>query len=451
MKKFSIKKSSEETRTVYEVACKQADNQGIYEALLAAAQDVWPFIQIPPGTYTAAQIQKVPFCGTDKEFPTSLNEVTIKCGTYKSVIGVMDNYNSFQPLQLFRVLGIFESMTRVPKAERAIFFRGADMGKKVCEARIVLPQNIKAIVACCDNNPIDDSKNYPAIDLNRQTIVASDGRIMVAQKVTVASISYDGECPETFIIPIEVAQMQGEVKVELYEEGSVVTDLNGRSVSVKIIGPYPKWHTVWPMYQGGATTVNVKAMTKALNTAIASLQEKGKASFETVVLCHKPDDEGISITSYQNADERGYSMLPETTPSTEIPFRIGITPEYLKKALALKPTMMYVGFAEYSVLPNRIIFESSYNMAIQICERLPDSELEDVFSADADKYAVLSVRNLHRCYSSNGWLLERLEDIGKTTEQQKGTATASEDPTQQLRNALRAAMERQGLAMAVAA
>lgn len=409
---YNIVKTAEGSMTTYRViGIEQADDAAICQALTEAAKDVWPYLTTTPGTYTAAQLSdsKVYVNTRDgAKLPAELTDVCVECGTSKYRIGLERSLcNHYK--HLFAILAYFEKLARVRQNDRAVFTVGKELGALVCEARVVLPTNMKAICDCCGDDPIRPSVNYPALDLDRRCIVATDCVLLVAKKVTVAYIRYEDKVPETFYLPKEVARMQGEVTVRLYERGCTVTDLKGTEVSVEHEMPYPKWHTVWPPLRGGMTIVDSKAWTKVVKSAMNGLPQKGKWKDESLLLTHYPASANLTLMGYDGAEMVNEQRITDCIATDEVPYRMGVNPARLLKALALQPKTMWMGYSEYDTLPTRLVMEDAQaEMVVELC-RYDVDDLRNALMPSEKEYVVSDTRRLYHCYGKDSWLLEQVE------------------------------------------
>ena len=409
--KYNIVKTAEGSATTYRVAgMEQADNQAICQALTEAAKDVWQYLTAWPGAYTAAEMRKAGLSPRDGlELPMELHTLRVECGNSSLCVKPIDDYGRPNYSTIFSVLAEFEKLARVKQSDRAVFTVGKELGALVCEARVVLPSDMKAICDCCGDDPIRPSVNYPALDLDRRCIVATDCALLVAKKVTVASIHYEDKVPETFCLPKEVARMQGEVTVRLYEQGCAVTDLKGTEVSVEHEMPYPKWHTVWPPLRGGMTIVDSKAWTKVVKSAMNGLPQKGKCKDESLLLTHYPASANLTLRGYDGAEMKNEQRIADCIATEEIPYRMGVNPARLLKVLALQPKTMWMGYSEYDTLPTRLVMEDAEAEMVVELYRYDVDDLRDALMPTDKEYVVSDTRRLYHCYDKDGWLLEQVE------------------------------------------
>ena len=412
--KYNIVKIAEGSMTTYRVVdVEQADNLAICQALTEVAKDVWQYLTAKPGAYTAAEL-----LGRDAgrlilregaKLPEELHTQRVECGMFSLCVRPIAyrgcaNYDS-----VFRVLAEFEKLAHVKQSDRAVFTVGKELGALVCEACVVLPQDIKAICACCGDDPIRPSMSYPALDLDRRCIVATDAALLVAKKVTVASIHYEDKVPETFYLPKEVARMQGEVTVRLYEQGCTVTDQKGVEVSVEHEYRYPKWHTVWPPLRGGMTIVDSKAWTKVVKSAMNGLPQKGKWKDESLLLTHYPASANLTLRGYDGAEMKNEQRIADCIATDEVPYRMGVNPARLLKALALQPKTMWMGYSEYDTLPTRLVMEDVEAEMVVELYRYDVDDLRDALLPSEKEYVVSDTRRLYHCFDKDGWLLEQVE------------------------------------------
>ena len=404
---YTIVKTAEGSMTTYRViGIEQADDAAICQALTEAAKDVWPYVTAKPGTYTASDVCIDICCNfiEDSTFPTTLRTLRVECGPCSYVI--TPNNGRFHFIRLFSILAHFEKLARVKQNERAVFTARTELGELVCEARVIMPTDIKAICELCRNDPYDPYMNFPALDLDRQCIVASDGVMMVAKKVTVASIHYGDKVPATFCLPKEVVRMQGEVTVQLFERGCAVTDQNGVTAEVEHNRPYPKWYTVWPEYRGGMTIVDSKAMAKVVKRAAGGLYFHGKQEEEAVLLTHHPDSADLCICGYDGAENVNTQTIHDCIATDEVAWRVPVNAVRLQKVLALKPKLMWAGYQENSTLPNRIVLEDMEEQMAVVLKRNFCEDLDKVMRETEAEFAVCGNRGLCRCFDKDGWLLE---------------------------------------------
>ena len=409
--KYNIVKTTEGSVTTYRVSgMEQADNLAICQALTEAVKDVWQYLTARPGAYTAAEMYKAGLSLRDGlELPMELHTLRVECGKFNLCVNPIDDYGRPNYDTIFSVLSEFEKLARLKHNDRAVFTVGKELGALVCEARVVLPANMKTICDCCGDDPIRPSVNYPALDLDRRCIVATDCALLVAKKVTVASIHYEDKVPETFYLPKEVARMQGEVTVRLYERGCTVTDLKGTEVSVEHEMPYPKWHTVWPPLRGGMTLVDSKAWTKVVKSAMNGLPQKGKRKDESLLLTHYPASDNLTLRGYDGAEMKNEQCITDCVATDEVPYRIGVNPARLLKVLALQPKTMWMGYSEYDTLPTRLVMEDAEAEMVVELYRYEVDDLRDALILTEKEYVVSDTHRLYHCYDKDGWLLEQVE------------------------------------------
>lgn len=409
--KYKIVKTAEGSMTTYRVAgMEQADNLAICQALAEAAKDVWQYLTAKPGAYYAAEMYKQFITlHDDTQIPDALKKVRVVCGTCTLNVGIVNERGCPNYFHLFYILAHFEKLARVKQSDRAVFTVGKELGALVCEARVVLPSDMKAICACCGDDPLRPSMSYPALDLDRRCIVATDGALLVAKKITVASIRYEDKVPETFYLPKEVERMQGEVTVKLYERGCTVIGRNATEVSVEHEYRYPKWHTVWPPLRGGMTLMDSKAWTKMVKGAVNGLPQKGKCKDESLLLTHYPASANLTLRGYDGAEMVNEQRIEDCVATDEVPYRMGVNPARLLKALALQPKTMWMGYSEYDTLPTRLVMEDAQaEMAVEIY-RYDVDDLRDALMPTEKEYVVSDARRLYHCFDKDGWLLEQVE------------------------------------------
>lgn len=408
---YNIVKTAEGSMTTYRVVgAEQADNQAICQALTEAAKDVWQYLTAIPGAYTATEMRKTDLSLRDGlELPMELHTLRVECGKFNLCVKPIDDYGKPNYSTIFRVLTEFEKLARVKQGDRAVFTVGKELGALVCEARVVLPSDMKAICACCGDDPIRPSVNYPALDLDRRCIVATDCSLLVAKKVTVASIHYEDKVPETFYLPKEVERMQGKVTVRLYEQGCTVTDQKGTEVSVEHERPYPKWHTVWPPLRGGMTLVDSKAWTKVVKSAMNGMPQNSKLKDESLLLTHHPASASLTLRGYDGAEMVNEQCITDCVATDEVPYRIGVYAPRLLKALALQPKTMWMGYSEYDTRPTRLVMEDTQAEMVVELYRYDVDDLRDALMPTDEEYVVSDTRRLYHCYDKDGWLLEQVE------------------------------------------
>jgi len=404
---YIIVKTAEGSMTTYRVAnVDTADEVAICHALSEAAKDIWQYVTIVPGTYTAVQLKDSKSAAAQidtKGLPKEKRNIRIECGSFRCEIR---DVNIDCP-RLFYALYKYEVLAHVNQRDRQVFTARKDLGKQICEARVILPRNIKAICAFCGNDPIRPSLCYPAIDLDRRCIVASDGYKMVACKIAVTQIHYEEKVPETFYLPKEVARMRGEVTVRLFEKGCTVIDDNGIEVSVEHEARYPRWHSVWPTYCGGMAIIDNKAMPKAIKRVAGFLPGHGKD--EGILLAHYPDSCHLLISGYKEAEIMGEQSVNECISPDDVAWRLPVKVDNILTALAMKPKTMWAGYHKYSALPSQLILEDgSEQMAIIIQMASCGDALRDYLHASEQEFAVTDNALTH-CFEPDGWLLEQVE------------------------------------------
>lgn len=436
---YNIVKTAEGGVTTYRVVgMEQADNLAICQALTEAAKDVWQYLTAMPGAYTATEMKKTDLSLRDGlELPMELHTLRVECGKFNFSVKPIDDNGKPNYSTIFSVLSDFENLARVKPGDRAVFTVGKELGALVCEARVVLPSDMKAICACCGDDPIRPSVNYPALDLDRRCIVATDCSLLVAKKVTVTSIHYEGKVPETFYLPKEVARMQGEVTVRQFKQGCTVTDQKGVEVSVEHEMPYPKWHTVWPPLRSGMTIVDSKAWTKVVKSAMNGLPQRGKRKDESLLLTHCSASANLTLSGYDGAEMVNEQRVAECIATDEVPYRIGVNPARLLKALALQPKTMWMGYSEYDTRPTRLVMEDAEaEMAMELYRRDVD-ELRDALMPTDEEYVVSDTRRLYHCFDKDSWLLEQVETKYPTCGELKTQSNLSTPTTQRTPRARR--------------
>lgn len=422
---YTIVKTSQCGMTTYCVANIDAANDiAICQALTEAAKDVWEYVVADPGTYTASQLKsKKANIIHDCKLSDEMKRVRVECGSYRCEIGDLEwNY-----LRLFSILNKFETLAHISMKDRQLFMAHRKMGELVCEARIMLPRNIKAICGLLGNDELRPVLNYPALDLDRRCVVATDGKMMVAKKVAVNYIHYEDNVPATFYLPKEIAQMRGEVTVKLYDKGCAVIDENGTEFSVWHESRYPNWATVWPKYRGGSVFID-KSIAKTVKGITKILPQHGKGKTEALLLTHYPASQNLVVRGYDGAEMVGEERISNCTDASRVPWRLVLRGEQLQKVLALKPTCMSAGYGEHNTLPDKLLlWDNIEEMGIILihywCEELEEALKETKQGFFADN------RSLARCCAPDGWLLEKIESKYPTCGKPQ---TKSEEPKEQI-------------------
>ena len=405
---YIIVKTAEGSMTTYRVAnVDTADDVAICQALSEAAKDIWQYVTIVPGTYTAVQLKDSKSAAAQidtKGLPKEKRNIRIECGSFRCEVRDVN----IDCRRLFYALYKYEVLAHVNQRDRQVFTARKDLGKQICEARVTLPRNIKAICAFCGNDPIRPSLCYPAIDLDRRCFVATDAYKMVACKIAVTQIHYEEKVPETFYLPKEVARMRGEVTVRLFKRGCAVIDQNGTEVFVEHEAYFPRWHSVWPTYRGGMTIIDDKAMPKAVKSVAGQLPDRGKGDRETVLLTHYPNDVHLLVSGYGEDEMMGEQRVNECISPDDVAWRLPVRVGDILTGLAMKPKAMWAGYSKDSALPSKLIMEdSSEQMAIIIHMACGDA-LRDYLHASEQEFAVTD-KALNHCFEPDGWLLEQVE------------------------------------------
>lgn len=425
---YIIVKTAEGSMTTYRVAnVDTADEVAICHALSEAAKDIWQYVTIVPGTYTAVQLKGSKSAAAQidtKGLPKEKRNIRIECGSFRCEIR---DVNIDCP-RLFYALYKYEVLAHVNQRDRQVFTARKDLGKQICEARVILPRNIKAICAFCGNDPIRPSLCYPAIDLDRRCIVATDGYKMVARKIAVTQIHYEEKVPETFYLPKEVARMRGEVTVRLFEKGCTVIDDNGIEVSVEHEARYPRWHSVWPTYRGGMAIIDNKAMPKAIKRVAGFLPGHGKD--EGILLAHYPDSCHLLISGYKEAEIMGEQSVNECISPDDVAWRLPVKVDNILTALAMKPKTMWAGYSKDSALPSKLIMEDSSEQMAIIIQMVCGDALRDYLHASEQEFAVTD-KALNHCFEPDGWLLEQVETKYPTCAKQSPEPKKTEERRQE--------------------
>lgn len=405
---YIIVKAAEGSTTTYRVAnANTADEVAICQALSEAAKDIWQYVTAVPGSYTAARLKDSKSAGSQigiKGLPKEKSNIRIECGSFRCEIM---NIN-IDCRRLFYALHKYEVLAHINQKNRQLFTAHKDLGKLVCEARVILPHNIKAICAFCGNDDMRPSLRYPAIDLDRRCIVATDAYKMVANKIAITHIHYEEKVPETFYLPKEVARMQGEITVRLFEKGCTVIDDNGIEVSVEHEARYPRWHSVWPTYRGGMTIIDNKAMPKAIKRVAGFLPKHGKDDGETILLGHYPDSYHLLISGCKEAEIMGEQSVNDCISPDDVAWRLPVKLENILTALAMKPKTMWAGYHKNSALPSKLILEDGSEQMAVIIQMACGDALRDYLLASEQEFAVTE-NALYHCFEPDGWLLEQVE------------------------------------------
>lgn len=404
---YIIVKTAEGSTTTYRVAnANTADEVAICQALSEAAKDIWQYVTAVPGSYTAARLKDSKSADSQikvKGLPKEKANIRIECGSFRCEIM---NIN-IDCRRLFYALHKYEVLAHINQKNRQLFTAHKDLGELVCEARVILPHNIKAICAFCGNDDMHPSLRYPAIDLDRRCIVATDGYKMVANKIAITHIHYEEKVPETFYLPKEVARMQGEIMVSLFEKGCTVIDDNGIEVSVEHEARYPRWHSVWPTYRGGMTIID-KAMPKAIKRVAGFLPGHGKDDGELILLTHFSDSIRLLVSGYREAEMMGEQSVNDCISPDDVAWRLPVKVDNILTALAMKPKAMWAGYHKNSALPSKLILEDASEQIAVIIQMACGDALRDYLLASEQEFAVTE-NALYHCFEPDGWLLEQVE------------------------------------------
>lgn len=405
---YIIVKTAEGSITTYRVAnVDTADEVAICQALSEAAKDIWQYVTIVPGSYTAVQLKDSKSAAAQidtKGFPKEKRNIRVECGSFRCEVRDVN----IDCRRLFYALYKYEGLAHVNQRDRQVFTARKDLGKQICEARVILPRNIKAICAFCGNDPIRPSLCYPAIDLDRRCIVATDAYKMVANKIAVTQIHYEEKVPETFYLPKEVARMQGEVTVRLFKRGCAVIDQNGTEVFVEHEAYFPRWYSVWPTYRSGMTIIDNKAMPKAIKRVAGFLPGHGKDKGETILLCHYQDSYNLLISGCEEAEIMGEQSVNDCISPDVVAWRLPVRVGDILTALAMKPKAMWAGYSKNSALPSKLIMEDSSEQMAIIIQMACGDALRDYLLASEQEFAVTE-NALYHCFEPDGWLLEQVE------------------------------------------
>lgn len=367
---YNITKAVENGMTIYKAAdASAANNAAICAALTAAANDVWPYVHIAPGNYTAAQLCRTGknalcFWIDDNELPADLRRIEVACGPARCAVGDVRN----NIVTMFTILNRFETMA---KTKNAVFTKAAEMGDVLATVRFTVPKDIKKIIAHAEKKdsfrPVMES---PCIDLQKKTLVASDGKTLAVRRVEL-SVEADSNVPDLQPMPREIVDMAGMAVTARIEKGgrTCVTADNGMSCVLDNQSRYPNWRSVLPTEASKPKAVDVAALKKAIKVVSTGTNETAFRIYA---------EEGDTMLHLECGDKTTILPAGWTSPGFDITLDIKNT----KKTLAMNPTSV-----RFQDRERCLVWENADTIILQMPRR-PLGDNSNKWDGEVENYSV---------------------------------------------------------------
>lgn len=417
-----------------------AGDAGIYSALCQAARDVWPYLTTgTPGSYTAEELcnmKKVQLSIREgMTLPAHMETIQIECGTFTCRLCLVDRLPhrmDWRFHNLFSVLAQFTKFAGVKKEQRPVFVEeNNEKGELLCHFRFVVPQDIKHICKFVDPDSVFHPQvAHPAIDIERGVLVATDSTMMVMKKIELTGVRIYANMEDAILnIPVEIADMNGEVVAAFYENGCEIIDSTDKRFYQENCGRYPKWYSALPAYKSCMMIVG-KDMTKAVKSAAQSMTQRGKSGDEYVVLQHDANESHLKVAGHDFLrNNHTESVVRDVADDTVLPFRESFSAEKLIKMLAMKPSTMYLGLSKYSKTPTSLVMEKDYDghTVMMLCpkhiETCDNPEFVREWEKTADRYVVQGDKMLRHGFDEHSAICEVERSVkGDTPKPKKPTS-----------------------------
>ena len=235
-------------------------NALIFDCIAKAAKVVFNYIDIAPGTYTAAQI----WAALNNDKKSVIKNIALNDDIYnyhwedlgpyfRSVEdggGIYISVDSFScgigPASVFEVLPKFAKVAGLPSATiaAALSFTREESGALVPVCSFSMPCLGSKLAKVCANDPIRPTMNHIFLD-PAGYLVASDGFILSVFDVdiNIHTTENRGEImiPANFIKKIKAGE-----KVEIYHNGDkyIIKTAAGTSAAGEDLARYPDWRAV---------------------------------------------------------------------------------------------------------------------------------------------------------------------------------------------------------------
>lgn len=346
-KRFNIVKVAESDMTTYRIDGMQVpNNAAICAALTEAAKDVWPYVEVRSGTYSAAQLaasgRNMVYKQILDNFPKALNEIAIVCGGWRC--GIADIKRD--PVGLFFAVAKFETLAGVKQTERLMLTKQEDLGKVLSTAYFTVPKDIKKVLAFASKDEWRPQLSQPYIDLQRHVIAATSGKILVARHIAITE-ERNADLEDLQFLPREIEKMAGqEVTVQLCEDGTCITDAKGNVYTLSFRGSArrpPRWYTVVPQETSERLAIDATAIKKA----IAAICVGGVAEKFTLSAEHGKEELSLSYTDIDYSINNE-TKLPVTWKSEGL--RISLNIQQTTIVLAMNPTSIRYHSADRAIV-----------------------------------------------------------------------------------------------------
>lgn len=194
---------------------------------------------------------------------------------------------------------------------------------------------------CIDKYKTLVSLRYPAIEMSTGIMIASDGHILSAHKLSdyVFTPSDGALMGDIIMLPVDVLSLKGSIEVTLHSDSHesvvTVTDEKGSSFELYQEKPYPGWRTVFPGMTGYAVSVDHKAWDAALKDIIPNLT----SSVYPVMISLREKSNTLSL-QWANYDTDSSGL--KNVNASEVPFEVHVSlnAKYLRSVMAFRPTSM---------------------------------------------------------------------------------------------------------------
>lgn len=285
-------------------------NIAILEELKRIANEVFTNeIDIEPGTYTAAELEKeksakgdviiIKYIKTNNE---SLLTRSVCVGSFKC---------EFERNNIFYLVWKFEQLTSVKQKDKARFVR-VETGKADLSFSVEITKEMQLLCKCVGNDPKNPVMSYMFIDYKKNYLVASNGRHLQACKANISNIVGKTEA-SVLINPKDFKQLSGVCSVTVSGGKITISDEAGRAYNVESSGlKYPRWALVVPKVSKN-NYIKIKEAEEVL-----SFLKKKKGTFYIYA------EKGHKVTVDYKNSESGTSSEIEVFTENEIPFAFSV-------------------------------------------------------------------------------------------------------------------------------
>ena len=268
-----------------------------------------------------------------------------------------------------------EKVTGVGPAKRRVFtILPAEQEENEVVARMSFDVDamLPKLKACCEKEEnLRPIMFTPAVEVATGVVVASDGHILVAHKLKGYQAEEDERLEFAMVrMPREVMQMKGRVEMVVtlakwkenkidYEGISITaTDAHGKSGHLYQAGRYPNWRSVTPQENLSLPIpIDAAAMTKAVKLLSPQLSDAS----HLMCLTAEMGAENMELSGGDIDFSTSSAVKMSIAGGMPTGIWIGLNAEYLKSALAFKPTRMH-----YIECDRPVLFFSEDTMVLQM-------------------------------------------------------------------------------------